>query len=189
MPRPVSLDHDAVLDAALELFWQRGYHEVSVDDLVRETGLNRHSLYDRYRSKYGLAVAALERYCSQGTRRLQGVLFAPGSPSKRLHHFLRLRDPDSGDSFWRRTLDRGCFAVRMVTELRAMHPEVPAIAGRAMDLLVEDVTAVVHEGQKGGELRSDLEPSGLARTIVAGWLAALLVPEEQRRAIALAALD
>ena len=189
MSRPATLDHEAALDLALELFWQRGYRDVSVDDLVRETGLNRHTLYGRYRNKYGLALVLLERYCSEGTRRLEEVLHGDGSPRQRLQQLLDLRDPDCTDPFWRRMLERGCFAMRMVTEMRETHPEVVGLVSQRTSALLDEVTAIVREGQERGEFRRDLGADVLATTIVSGWIAALIVPEAQRRSVGLAALN
>jgi TetR/AcrR family transcriptional regulator, transcriptional repressor for nem operon len=45
MARPRSFDTDAVLDAAQDLFWSRGYQAASLDELTRVTGVNKPSLY------------------------------------------------------------------------------------------------------------------------------------------------
>ncbi|HYN64371.1 MAG TPA: helix-turn-helix domain-containing protein, partial [Candidatus Limnocylindrales bacterium] len=81
MARPISYDPDQALDRAMDLFWSRGYREVSVDDLVQSTGLNRHSLYGHYGSKYGLAREALRRYCDESLQRLHEVLSGSGTPT------------------------------------------------------------------------------------------------------------
>lgn len=189
MPRPVTTDHDASLELALDLFWRRGYREVSIDDLVHEAGLNRHALYGRYGSKPGLAVVVLQRYCAEGTRRLQAVLHGDGSPRERLEQFLRLREPDCADPFWRSMLERGCLAAKLVAEMRDSHPEVASIASQTTAQLMDEVTAVVSEGQAAGEFRCDREAALLATTVVSGWMAALVMPEAQRKGVALAALN
>lgn len=189
MPRPALLDHDAALDLALELFWQHGYRDVSVDDIARETGMNRHALYGRYQSKYGLAVVLLERYCAEGTLRLHAILHGAGTPRQRLQQLLDLRDPDCTDPFWRCMLDRGCFAMRLVSDMKEEHPEVAEIFSQRTSALTEEITAVVREGQERGEFRRDLGADLLATIFVSAWIAAPIVPEAQRRAIALAALN
>jgi len=189
MPRPVTLDHEVALASALELFWKHGYRDVSVDDVVRDTGLNRHALYGRYHNKHGLAVAALQRYCAEATRRLQSVLHGPGSPRERLAQLLRLRDPECPDPFWRSMLDRGCLAARLAAEMRDDHPDVAGIAAQPLVQLLEDVTVVVRDGQAGGDFRRDLEAAVLATTVVSSWVAALVIPEARRLDVALAALN
>jgi len=189
MPRPVSLDNDVALDLALELFWQRGYRAVNVNDLARDTGLNRHALYGHYGNKHGLATAVLQRYCGEATRRVQEVLAGTGSPRERLQRLLHLREPDCADPFWRSMLDRGCLAARLVSEMRSAHPEVADLAAQTTVQLLADVTVVMREGQAEGEFRRDLDADVLATTIVSGWMAALIMPEAQRPGVALAALN
>ena len=60
--RPPSYDLDEVLDAAIGVFWAKGYEGASLDDLTNAMGLNRPSLYARFGSKHGLFLAALDRY-------------------------------------------------------------------------------------------------------------------------------
>ena len=189
MPRSVKLDHEVALDLALELFWQRGYRAVNVNDLARDTGLNRHALYGRYGNKHGLAMAVLQRYCAEATRRVQEVLGGTGSPRERLQRLLHLREPDCADPFWRSMLDRGCLAARLVSEMRPEHPEVADLAAQTTVQLLADVTGVLREGQAEGEFRRDLDADVLATTVVSGWMAALVMPEAQRPGVALAALN
>lgn len=60
MGRTRSFDTDAVLAAAAGLFARLGYEATSVDDLVRELGVHRASLYGAFGSKRGLFVAVLD---------------------------------------------------------------------------------------------------------------------------------
>ena len=48
MPWEKRFDEDEVLDAAMTLFWERGFRGVSMADLVSELGVNRSSLYDTF---------------------------------------------------------------------------------------------------------------------------------------------
>ena len=62
MPRPKSFDEDAVLDQAVELFWDRGYEGTSLADLEAHLGLGRQSLYNAFGDKHTLFLKALDRY-------------------------------------------------------------------------------------------------------------------------------
>src|SRR4249920_3479788 len=68
MVRNKQFDKHAALDEAMELFWEKGYHATSIQDLVDRLGVNRQSLYDTYGGKDQLFLSALERY-----RELQGA--------------------------------------------------------------------------------------------------------------------
>jgi len=62
MPRAQSPSRTALVDSALNTFWKKGFHVVSMGDLVRETGVSRSSLYSDFPSKDALFHACLDRY-------------------------------------------------------------------------------------------------------------------------------
>ena len=78
MARPREFDEGAVLDAAIEQFWLRGYEATSVRDLAGEMGIAGASLYNAFGDKRTLYRSALNRYLEQTfrerIRRLESTL-------------------------------------------------------------------------------------------------------------------
>lgn len=70
MARPRTFDEDAAVEAAAKLFARSGFDAVSVDDLVGELGVHRHSLYRTFGSKRGLYLRALRHVRAQNLRAL-----------------------------------------------------------------------------------------------------------------------
>ena len=62
MGRTRTFDRDAVVAAAMNLFRQRGYRDVSIADLEQATGLVSGSIYNAFGDKAGLFRAALDFY-------------------------------------------------------------------------------------------------------------------------------
>lgn len=60
--RPKSFEREAVLDAAVRVFWEKGYEGASLDDLTKAMGINRPSLYATFGNKHGLFLEAIDRY-------------------------------------------------------------------------------------------------------------------------------
>jgi AcrR family transcriptional regulator len=60
--RPISFDRDAALEAAMLLFWERGYEGTSMADLTHAMGLNPSSIYAAFGDKHALFQLAVKRY-------------------------------------------------------------------------------------------------------------------------------
>ena len=63
--RPSAFDRNEAVDAALALFWQKGYDSVGVAELGAAIGINPPSLYKAFGSKHGLFEEAVQRYVSE----------------------------------------------------------------------------------------------------------------------------
>ncbi|HEX5229121.1 MAG TPA: TetR/AcrR family transcriptional regulator [Bryobacteraceae bacterium] len=60
--RPIGFDRDAALEAAMLLFWERGYEGTSMADLTQAMGLNPSSVYAAFGDKHALFELAVKRY-------------------------------------------------------------------------------------------------------------------------------
>jgi AcrR family transcriptional regulator len=60
--RPISFDRDAALEAAMLLFWDRGYEGTSMADLTQAMGLSPSSSYAAFGDKQALFSLAVKRY-------------------------------------------------------------------------------------------------------------------------------
>jgi AcrR family transcriptional regulator len=60
--RPIGFDRDAALEAAMLLFWERGYEGTSMADLTQAMGLNPSSIYAAFGDKLALFSLAVKRY-------------------------------------------------------------------------------------------------------------------------------
>ena len=60
--RPISFDKNAALEAAMLLFWERGYEGTSMADLTQAMGLNPSSIYAAFGDKHALFQLAVNRY-------------------------------------------------------------------------------------------------------------------------------
>lgn len=83
MGRAPGYDADAVVAAARNLFWSKGFDAVSVSDMEKATGLSRSSIYHAFGSMRGLFDAAVQEYLDVVVRpRLRPLLaddVAPGA--------------------------------------------------------------------------------------------------------------
>jgi AcrR family transcriptional regulator len=64
MGRPREFSEEEALDAAMRVFWEKGYEGTSLDDLTQAMKINRSSLYSSFGDKENLFRKAMERYSS-----------------------------------------------------------------------------------------------------------------------------
>jgi AcrR family transcriptional regulator len=60
--RPKTFDRETALDAAMLLFWKRGFEQTSVDELAAAMGIRTSSLYSSFGDKEELFLAAVDHY-------------------------------------------------------------------------------------------------------------------------------
>jgi TetR/AcrR family transcriptional regulator, transcriptional repressor for nem operon len=77
MARPREFDPDTVLERAMRVFWAKGYHASSLDDLCDAAELNRPSLYAAFGDKRALFLATLDRYGDRAVARVTAALSHP----------------------------------------------------------------------------------------------------------------
>ncbi len=111
--RPISFDKGQLVNAVMEKFWQQGYHQVSLNEIDKDNGLTRASLYHSFNSKESLFLQALHVYLARAP---EAGLDEPGSPSSVSSFFFDLMDnichARASDP-----LRRGCLVCNSVNEL------------------------------------------------------------------------
>lgn len=71
-------DTKDVLEKAMVLFWQQGFHNTSMENLTQATQLSRSSLYEAFHSKEGIFLQALAHYEEQVVDAVMGELERSG---------------------------------------------------------------------------------------------------------------
>lgn len=162
MARHKEFDPDAVLDKALELFWERGFEATSMADLVERLGIGRASLYATYGSKHDLYLKALDRYLLKQDPSPLEFLSRPG-PALPLVRALvqRYAQECAGDAG-----RRGCMIVNAAIERLPGDTLVERRVALAWDGLEAALTAALHRAQAQGELAQDKDPRGLGRFLL-----------------------
>lgn len=162
MPRPREFDDERVLDAAMEMFWVRGYAATSAQDLVDATGLGRSSLYNAFAGKHQLYEQALRRYLEHNTEADVALLDQPGPVKERVRELLLgVIDADLGDP-----QRRGCLAVNAAIELAGKDEAVTVAVRRVFARVEEALVMALERGQRNGEIARDRSARALARFVL-----------------------
>ena len=150
MGRPRAYDVSAVVEAARDLFWERGYELSSVGELEERTGLNRSSLYHAFGSKRDLFGAALRCYVEQETEPALSGMRQPGAGLEAVSGFFEAR----AQAFRRdpQRAARGCLMINTIAELGARDRLVAQAAAAHRERLHEAFAAALSRAAKRGEL-------------------------------------
>jgi len=62
MPRKKEFDPEVALEKAMRVFWENGYFDTSIRDLIEKTGVNFYGLYSVFGDKHGVYLRALDLY-------------------------------------------------------------------------------------------------------------------------------
>ena len=159
MARTKEFDPEAVLDAALELFWLRGYEATSMADLVTHLGVGRASIYATYGSKHELYLKALERYVRARDADLVRMLSQPGPVLPAIQALLRRYASQDEPR-------RGCLVVNAACELLPGDAQVARQVGASWEMLETALASALTRAQAQGELTADKDPRSLAQFLL-----------------------
>jgi AcrR family transcriptional regulator len=179
--RPRAFDPDTALEAALWVFWKKGYEGTALSDLTAAMGINRPSIYATFGNKEALFRKALDRYDAKMTgftaealkersaravaeRLMVGtadLLSCPGNPKGCLMVQGALACGEEADPIRRELISRratGEAALRERFERAKVEGDLPA--GADPGDLARYVMAVMHGmsvQSAGGASREDLQ--------------------------------
>jgi TetR/AcrR family transcriptional repressor of nem operon len=160
--RPKQFERDTALELAMKVFWQRGYANTSIDDLVRETGVGRQSLYDTFGDKKAIYLHALARYGEHSKAVLEAsAARAAGGPRAVLAHVFRVSAENIG-----LCSKPGCLMVNATLEAAPSDDEVQRCVASNLKLLQRTFHDLLVRADKAGELGPGQDLRAIARCLV-----------------------
>ena len=160
MPRTKQFDEQIVLERAMELFWQKGFHGTSMQELIDHLGINRASLYDTYGDKQQLFDRALSHYKKQNQQSLLEILNSGKTVKDGFKNLFQnsitavIKDPDR----------KGCFMVNTATAFACDSLQMNSLQENKQ-FIEESFGTALKSAVARGELSADLDINILSRTL------------------------
>lgn len=155
-----------ILDAAAEVFTEKGFDGASIDHIVERAGVARGTLYYNFESKEAIALCLAAAAMAQGDGELRPRLVAGEDIEGLLFELV-------GQSCRWFVANRAIARVILTAPMRDPMLAVGPPADRpSFRRLVRDILA---EGQRRGVFRSDIDATTLAQVVGGVFTHALLV--------------
>ena len=157
--RPREFDRDAALEAAMLLFWRKGFAVTSMNDLCVAMGVRSPSLYAAFGSKEELYLEAIEHYVQTQGPPVWGKL-AEGATARAGIENLLIAGTESLPKS--RAIPAGCMAT-----LAAVGDEWPAAIARVIKKVRLEMLGMLRSRLETavakGELPASTDIDGLSR--------------------------
>lgn len=151
-------DEQQVIAIALDVFWRKGLHDATMQDLAAATGVQRGSLYNAYGDKEAIFLRAFDQYAVQFLDAAANAL-AEGSASARLRNFLDMIvvNMTSGSP------PRGCLTTRTALDADISSPDVRRRVQGVLSRLEQLISKAISSGAGNW---SAADADRLARVVV-----------------------
>ncbi|WP_417881225.1 TetR/AcrR family transcriptional regulator [Vibrio sp.] len=160
MARRSNFNKDEKLIEAMQLFWQQGYANTSISDLVEHLAINRFSLYNTFGDKHALYINALNYYFENISKPAAKPLFDSNANLETLTDFLlKFSNLQKSQQF-------GCFIQNALLE-HANRDQDVQLTGRCLFTHLSDgVTSCLNHAKAQGQLSESMDISSLTDLIL-----------------------
>ncbi len=155
--RPKEFDETQALQAAMEVFWKRGYDNASCDELLDAMGINAGSMYATFGGKRALYEKAFDVYCQTGFASVLAILNGAGSPLENVRQLVKI---------WGKMDCKGCFVFNTVAESGEESKEIGKVAKKVVGRLRRELEKKLVAAKDVGELGKRANPKELAAFLV-----------------------
>jgi len=154
--RPRKLSREAILEIAMDVFWEKGYESTSIADILLATGLHKGSLYQTFHDKKTLFIATLDHYLGQMYQLKKDVMQSESDPmtglKKYLHEMLTVSG-SKGDCS-----NKGCMVVNTLVETAPHDIEIREMLERKNKKFQTLFVETLNKAQAAGRLTLNFPP-------------------------------
>lgn len=149
---------DFIKQFAFEQFKKYGYSRITMDEIAKETGTGKGTLYRYFPSKEALLMAAIHKNTTEIEKKLQLELTEDKNALEKLNCYIaiisqRLRNIDSNK----------------LTDIRRNVPQAYQLIQESRErLIIKTLTSILEEGKESGIFRNNLDTMLVTRVLLGG---------------------
>ncbi|WP_284653312.1 TetR/AcrR family transcriptional regulator [Flavobacterium terrisoli] len=175
MARSVEFNECEIIEKAMNVFWEKGYHATSMQDLVDAMQINRSSLYNTIGDKHCLFIKCVTVYAEAGLKETQEKVAKEKSALQALINIIRDK------AAWVVDSEKGCLGIKTVFEIAPEDSQVRNVLIKNSALYLELMTNLIQKAIDDGELDGSEEAPLLAEYIMTtftGWKQAFILNQD-----------
>ena len=162
MPWEKTFNEDKAIEAAMVLFWEKGYTDTSMANLLEATKLTKGSFYNAFGSKKDLFIKTLLKYDLENRRAVLQELVAMDKPVQAIERFFDSMIEECSQD----TDKKGCFLINTSLELNSYDKEIQKIIINALGEVETFFKQMIELGQARGEIAQHINPQDAARSLM-----------------------
>lgn len=178
--RNPSYDLDDVLEKGIKLFWYKGFHAVTISDIVSQTGINRFSFYEKFGSKEEFFQATLDTYFNVLTHQFLKEMNDDDSGLDAIKNFFRNMSGIASDP----SMPQGCLVINSVMELGQNQFDLDKRFNQMKDAQYDAMLNSIKVEKGKGTLKNDKPPEELANYLADETMSCLATSRISRETVA-----
>ena len=147
--RPAEYDKERSLNAALAVFWRKGYEATSLADLCEAMGMSKSTLYAVFGDKRQLFLSAIRAYSDNLLDELRKNYERSAGPIEFIEQILRSVAREAGPRGER----RGCLVMNSATEFAQSDRDVARIVGHTLEQMAQIFATALAGARRDGKIR------------------------------------
>lgn len=139
---------ELVIQKGMELFWTKGYHNLGVDQICKETGMTKGAFYNAFKSKESFLITTIESYGLLILNHLQNNLSTnkQSAFNKLLTLYKDMLKSQPGYNY------KGCLVNNMMSEMAISSTSVSSLTERYFKKFVKIIEPTVKKAQLDNDL-------------------------------------
>jgi TetR/AcrR family transcriptional repressor of nem operon len=162
MARPSQFDRNEALEKSMNLFWDNGYCNTSLQQLSAGMDMRPGSLYAAFKNKRALFLEALQLYFERSSKAFNQRLNSQPSAIASLHYFFVQLVADLAQD----VSGRGCLMINTATELADHDEEIRVMLDEMFARHEQSLLENLQQAQSEGDLAADKDPRALAQFLL-----------------------
>lgn len=159
--KPLSFNREAALERAMDLFWDKGFANTGMTELLAHMGIQRQSFYNTFGSKEEVFIEAIKLYSDATFARIAEILGRDTHPLENIRDLF-----DMWEAISETREGCGCLMGNSIAEFGLGREDISPLLKEQVNVLHGLYLETFSRARESGYISADKDPEALAMTFV-----------------------